>query len=84
MGAFVGDFLCAGMTGKGKGDNLLTLMKKNGLKNPVYVGDTRMDETACKKAGIPFIWAAYGFGTAENPAATVKSISEVKEAVKRL
>ena len=37
-------------------------MERNGLKNSVYVGDTNGDSTAAKKAGIPFIYAKYGFG----------------------
>jgi len=28
----------------------------------VYVGDTLGDAEAAKKAGLPFIWARYGFG----------------------
>ncbi len=60
--AFIKDFECFGDTGKEKWENIQLLVKRNNLKNPVYVGDTNGDYEACKKAGVPFIWAAYGFG----------------------
>lgn len=40
------------MTGKNKGENLKLLMEKENLKNCIYVGDTRMDEVACRYAGF--------------------------------
>lgn len=81
--SFVNGFLCAGMTGKDKGENLLALMREHGLKNCIYVGDTRMDEAACRKAGIPFVWASYGFGKPEAPAAVIKDFSEIPDLLKR-
>ena len=36
-------------------------MKEKNLKFPVYVGDTRGDQESAIEAGIPFIFAAYGF-----------------------
>ena len=32
----------------------------------VYVGDAAVDEAGARKAGVPFIRAAYGFGTPEH------------------
>lgn len=58
--------LCFGQTGTSKGQTILRLMKEHHLKNPVYVGDTAGDASACKEAGIPFIFAEYGFGEVEN------------------
>lgn len=84
LGRFFKGFLCAGETGKGKGDNLLILMKEHALENCVYVGDTLRDELACRKAGIPFIWASYGFGKAERPTAVVRSFPELKSIVESL
>lgn len=51
------------------------------MKNCIYVGDTRMDEVACRYAGIPFIWAAYGFGKSEKPAAVLYSFPEVESVI---
>ena len=63
--SLIKDFECFGNTGLGKDENIRLIVKRNGLKNPVYVGDTQGDFEACKKAGVPFIWAAYGFGRPE-------------------
>lgn len=79
---FFRDFLCVGMTGKGKGENLILLKKKHSLENCVYVGDTHTDELACRKAEIPFIWASYGFGKAENPAAVLPRFSALENIIK--
>lgn len=67
------DFLCEGMTGRGKGENIRALMAKNGLTRAVYIGDTAGDETAARAAQVPFIHAAYGFGSAGAPDAVVHS-----------
>ena len=59
---YITDTLCFGQTGTSKGQTILKLMEKNNLKHSVYVGDTQGDADACKEAGIPFIFAEYGFG----------------------
>lgn len=38
------------------------LMKKHSCKSAVYIGDTDGDCKAARKADIPFVHAAYGFG----------------------
>ena len=62
---FIKDFECFGDTGRPKDENISLIVKRNNLQKPVYVGDTQGDFEACKKAGVPFIWAAYGFGSLE-------------------
>lgn len=64
---YIQDHLCFGQTGTTKGQTILRLMHRNHLTHPVYVGDTSGDASASQEAGIPFIHAAYGFGTAEQP-----------------
>ena len=32
------------------------IVKRNNIKNPVYVGDTKGDAVAAKEASIPFIF----------------------------
>ena len=54
--------LCFGDTGTTKGQTILTLMKKYGITAPLYIGDTQGDYEATLEAGIPFAFAAYGFG----------------------
>ena len=60
----VTDHLCPGDTGLYKADNIRSIIRDHGLLYPVYVGDTVMDQEACKEADCPFIYAAYGFGEA--------------------
>lgn len=55
---------CSGNTGLNKGENIKLLMDRYGLKNPVYVGDTILDQQATEVAGTKFIYAGYGFGKA--------------------
>lgn len=71
------DIEMSGRTGKGKGENIRLLMERNRLTHAVYVGDTQGDESASRYAGIPFLYAAYGFGTAEHPDGTLQSIRDL-------
>ena len=41
----------------------IALMEKHGITDCAYIGDTQGDYEATVEAGVPFIWAAYGFGT---------------------
>lgn len=77
------DFTCFGENGTTKDKNISLIVKRNSLQKPVYVGDTQGDFEACQKAGVPFIWAAYGFGKpeAENYFAKIKSFCEVEELI---
>ena len=54
-----------------KADNIALIARRNGLKRYIYVGDTASDEESAALAGCPFVHAAYGFGTAKNPAAVI-------------
>ena len=66
-GKYFKDHLCFGQTGTSKGQSILRLMRENNLTDPVYVGDTQGDADACREAGIPFVFAEYGFGSVEHP-----------------
>ena len=77
FGPFFADHACEGVTGRGKADNIALIIRRNGLKAPVYVGDTAMDERSAREAGLPFIHAAYGFGTAEGPDAVIRRPEEL-------
>lgn len=68
---FIKDHECYGDTGMGKADNLRLLVRRNGIKAPVYVGDTQGDADACREAGVKFVWAGYGFGSVQEFAAKV-------------
>ena len=57
--------LCFGDTGTDKGTTIRTLLEKYGITSAAYVGDTQGDMEAAYAAGLPFVWADYGFGTPE-------------------
>lgn len=73
----VKDHLCFGDTLTSKGQTILTLMKQNGLKEVVYVGDTLGDYQACEEAGIPFIFASYGFGEVSQAKESIGCIADL-------
>lgn len=73
---YISDYECFGNTGKAKGENIKLVMERNNLNDAVYVGDTQGDYEATVLAGIPFVFAKYGFGQVEN---YYLAISEFKE-----
>jgi len=78
------DFECAGNTGLSKGENIKLVLKRKGVKKAIFVGDTKSDEIAAKEAGIPFVFASYGFGEADNFDATINSFAEIKRIANEL
>ena len=62
LGDYIEGHMCFGDTGKPKGQTILALMARHGIQNAAYIGDTQGDYEATLDAGIPFIFAAYGFG----------------------
>jgi len=56
------DYEYPGRSGKLKAENIRMVIERNDLKQPIYVGDTQGDASAAKEAGVPFIFARYGFG----------------------
>lgn len=62
MEKYFKDYENPGRTGKPKADNISIVVRRNGLKCPVYVGDTQGDCDSSGKAGVPFVFARYGFG----------------------
>ncbi len=77
----VDDILCYGDTQLDKAENLSLLIERNMLdaEECRYVGDTAGDYDACLEAGVPFIWAAYGFGTVEGDVPRIDSLEELIE-----
>lgn len=79
FGACIADHLCFGDTGDGKAENIRTLVSRNGLKMPVYVGDTQGDADAAAAAHVPFVFASYGFGNVSACDVRISSFPELKQ-----
>jgi len=77
LGMYFTDFTCPGDTGELKGRNIQIIMERNQIDKAVYVGDTQGDSMACREAGIPMIYAAYGFGNVEKEHVTIHSFEEL-------
>lgn len=71
------DLECPGYTGLEKGDNIRLVIERNHLERPVYVGDTEGDQQASAAAGIPFCYAAYGFGKVKDPDYVIRKFSDL-------
>lgn len=74
---YIKDHLCFGETQQPKGQTIQILMKKHGLLSPVYVGDTQGDADASNMAGIPFIFAEYGFGNVPDAQKRILKFSDL-------
>lgn len=74
---FFSGHLCPGDTGLPKADNIRILSERFGLKHGIYVGDTALDASSAKQAGVPFVFASYGFGQAEHPDYTIRHPKEL-------
>lgn len=78
------DIQCWGDNFLPKGENNKLIMKRNHVTRAVYVGDTAGDEESARAAGIPFVFASYGFGEAKAPdyvLAEFDKLLEVMESV---
>jgi phosphoglycolate phosphatase len=78
MGHYFMGHQCYGTKGNPKAENIKDIVNDYSLKAPVYVGDTMGDYTSATKAGVPFIFANYGFGVVEDgQIATISTFSEL-------
>ncbi|MCF0142470.1 MAG: HAD family hydrolase [Parasporobacterium sp.] len=73
-----------GRTGRPKSENIRLVMNRNGYEKAVYIGDTVKDQQAAMDAGIPFIHAAYGFGTAASEAAVINKFEDLPGCVAKV
>ena len=77
LGKWIGGHLCFGDTGTSKGQTIRTLMERYGITSCAYIGDTKGDYEATVEAGVPFIWAAYGFDTPSGYALKIDSPADL-------
>ena len=73
---------CWGRTLVHKGETNRMLIERNGLKSPVYVGDTQGDYESAVYAKIPFVWARYGFGKPSGYNYVIDRFSQLLDIVK--
>ena len=69
--------LCFGDTGTTKGQTILRLMREHNIESAAYIGDTQGDLDACEEAGIPFIFAGFGFGNPVRWDAKIEKFSDL-------
>lgn len=84
LNELIEDFECSGNTGRPKDENIRMIIERNKLQFPVYVGDTIWDSEAASKAGIPFIYASYGFGSVEDSSISINNIADLISILKPL
>ncbi|MDD5804534.1 HAD family hydrolase [Blautia sp. HCP3S3_H10_1] len=77
LGCYFTGHLCPGDTGEAKAANIRSIVQKYHLKAPVYVGDTFGDYQACQEAGVPFVFASYGFGQVDTPDYTIQKPADL-------
>lgn len=77
LGSCITACLCFGDTGTSKGKTIRALMQRHNIRSCAYIGDTQGDYEATLEAGIPFIWASYGFGVPEGYGAKIDRISDL-------
>jgi len=71
------DHGCFGETGREKDYTMRLVYERNHLDSALYVGDTQGDLDAADKAGVPFVWARYGFGTVNREVPAIDSMEEL-------
>ena len=67
-----------------KADNIKLVMERNGADKGIYVGDIQKDSDAAHAAGVPCIYAAYGFGEISDGIATINSFDELPAVLEEL
>ena len=79
LAPYIRDFECFGNTGMGKAKNIKLLLERNHFSSPVYAGDTQGDFEASRKAGVPFVFASYGFGDVKEADAVIGTFEELAD-----
>lgn len=80
-GKYFTDWESFGRTGLLKADNIALVVQRNHLKHPVYVGDVQADADASHAAGVPIIYAAYGFGEIGDAEGRIDTFAELIERI---
>lgn len=84
FGKYITDSENPGVTGLTKGENIKLVAQRNQIDNIIYVGDTRGDFDATKKAQGTFVYAAYGFGDVTDSKYSINSIEELPKMISEI
>ncbi|MCM4167437.1 HAD family hydrolase [Arenibacter sp. H213] len=79
LGAYFKDFECSGNTAMSKAINIGMLIKRNTLRNSIYVGDTLGDYLAAEDNKLPFVFADYGFGQVPDIHYAITQIGDLEQ-----
>lgn len=60
---FFQDSECFGATGRPKGENISSVLRRNQRTRGAYIGDTAGDQIAARHAGADYYHVNYGFGS---------------------
>lgn len=77
----ISDIECYGNNFLSKGENIKLVVERNKLDKATYVGDIQSDYDSTMEAGLPFIHAAYGFGTINTETAKINTFAELSEVI---
>ena len=77
-------WMCFGDTGLPKGDTIRILMERHHISSAVYLGDTQGDLEASRRAGIPFLFCRFGFGTPETFDASIDSFDQLPKILENM
>lgn len=80
--AYFKGWLSYGDTFSSKDVTILKLMDKYDIRHTCYVGDTMGDLEASAKAGIPFIYCAYGLGEVDEAECEIENFDALPEAIR--
>lgn len=82
LGPFFEDTVTQGHTGLDKASNIRLLVRRHGLSDTAYVGDIEADLRQARLAGVPFVWASYGFGSVTGADAVISSFPDILDIAK--
>ena len=77
-------WMCFGDTGLPKGDTIRILMERHGISDAIYIGDTQGDLEASRRAGIPFLFCSFGFGSPEAYDASIDSFDQLPKILENM
>lgn len=81
LGKYFCDFAFEDPNTLSKGENIKKVLRRNGLTDSFYIGDTQGDRNAAKLAAVPFGYAEYGFGTVDGYDCKFSNFFEIAELV---